>query len=91
VDEAIGEPTETFTVNLSSPVGAIIADGQGVGTVLDNETKFFVVDDASANRTYEYGSGGTTIENYALNGGNTAPRGAASTIVGDQVWVVDAN
>src|SRR5262249_3877809 len=34
LDNAIGEATETFTVNLSSPVGAAIADGQGVGTIL---------------------------------------------------------
>ena len=31
------------------------------------------------------------IESYSLNSGNTAPRGAASTIAGDKTWVVDAN
>src|SRR5207248_1195007 len=32
------EPTETFLVNLSSPSSnALITDGQGVGTILDNE------------------------------------------------------
>ena len=31
------------------------------------------------------------IESYSLNTGNTAPRGAASTIAGDKTWVVDAN
>ena len=30
-------------------------------------------------------------ESYSLNTGNTAPRGAASTIAGDKTWVVDAN
>lgn len=54
-------------------------------------TKFYVVDDASANRTYEYGPTGSAVENYTLNSGNTAPRGAASTAAGDKVWVVDAN
>jgi hypothetical protein len=73
-------------------MGGIIADGQGVATILDDDaTKFYVVDDASANRTYEYGAPGNSIENYALNSGNTAPRGAASTASGDKVWVVDAN
>ena len=32
-----------------------------------------------------------SVENYAINSGNTAPRGAASTAAGDKVWVVDAN
>jgi hypothetical protein len=53
--------------------------------------KFYVVDDASANRTYEYAAAGSSVENYALNTGNTAPRGAASTAAGYKVWVVDAN
>jgi hypothetical protein len=31
------ESNETFTVNLSSPVGATIADGQGVGTIVNDD------------------------------------------------------
>ena len=54
-------------------------------------TKFYVVNDASTDRTYEYTATGGAVENYALNSGNTAPRGAASTAAGDKVWVVDAN
>lgn len=56
-----------------------------------SDTKFYVVNDGSPDRTYEYGPTVTAVENYALNSGNTAPRGAASTAVGDKVWVVDAN
>ena len=37
-----------------------------------------LVNDASADRTYEYGAAGNSIENYTLNSGNTAPRGAAT-------------
>ena len=44
-----------------------------------------------AGSTYEYNASGTSIESYSLNTGNTAPRGAASTIAGDKTWVVDAN
>jgi hypothetical protein len=55
------------------------------------ETKFYVVDDVSANKTYEYATSGATIEDYVLNSGNSAPRGAASTVAGDRVWVIDAN
>ena len=54
-------------------------------------TKFYVVNDATGDRTYEYTAAGNSNEDYALNNGNTAPRGAASTAVGDKVWVVDAN
>jgi hypothetical protein len=35
--DAIDEPNETFTVQLSAPTGATIADGTGVGTILDND------------------------------------------------------
>jgi hypothetical protein len=95
VNDTVFETNESFVVNLSNPSpNALIADGQGVGTILDNDpppTKFFVVNDGSPDRTYEYAAGGAAIENYALNAGNTAPRGAASTTVGDKVWVVDNN
>ena len=33
----VAESTETFVVNLSNPVNATIADGQGQGTILDND------------------------------------------------------
>jgi hypothetical protein len=33
----LSEPDETFFVNLSSPVGASIADGQGVGTIVNDD------------------------------------------------------
>jgi len=65
-----------------------------VGTIIDNErppTKFYVVNDSSSDRTYEYGASGVSVENYSINSGNSAPRGAASTAAGDKVWVVDAN
>jgi hypothetical protein len=94
LNDATGEPTETFTVSLSSATGATIADGTGVGTILDDDaTKFYVVNDGNPDRTYEYGITGlpTETQNYALGTGNTAPRGAASSAAGDKVWVVDNN
>jgi hypothetical protein len=36
IDDAVAEPTETFTVNLSNAVNANIADGQGIGTIQDS-------------------------------------------------------
>ena len=61
-------------------------------TNLDNDaipTKFYVVDDATSDRTYEYGAAGQTVENYAIS--NTASRGIAVTAAGDKLWVVDTN
>ncbi len=37
VGDALDEPDETFFVNLSSPTGAIVADGQGMGTITDDD------------------------------------------------------
>lgn len=98
LDDLVGEPTETFQLNLSSAVNATIADSQGIGTILDNETKFYVVDSGSAStQTFEYGSGGTSEEISRTNGTgsvsdtDTAPRGVATTAAGTTVWVVDAN
>jgi hypothetical protein len=90
-DDSVIELPETFTVTLSSPVVGTLADGTGVGTIRDNDTKFYVVDDGSGDKTFEYGTTGLAGENYALTGGNTAPRGAATTAAGTTVWVVDAN
>ncbi len=45
---------------------------------LNPPTKFYVVNDGSPDRTYEYRNNGGAIENYALNSGNTAPRGTAT-------------
>lgn len=64
-------------------------------TNLDNDpippTKFYVVNDSTQNRTYEYDASGLPIENYLVSSGNTTPRGIAMTSAGDRAWVVDAN
>jgi hypothetical protein len=67
--------TDSFLLKLR-PVGA---------------TKFYVVNDASVNRTYEYDAPGESAVEYSLHSGNTTPRGAASTAAGDKVWVIDGN
>lgn len=94
LDDLTYEGNETFFVNLSNPVGGIIVDSQGVGTIIDNElppTKFYVVNDGTPDRTYEYSATGTTVENYTINSGNTSPQGVASNLAGDTVWVADKN
>jgi hypothetical protein len=38
LDNALHEPAETFALMLSAPVNAIVADGQGVATIVDNDS-----------------------------------------------------
>ncbi|HYV36614.1 MAG TPA: Calx-beta domain-containing protein, partial [Gemmataceae bacterium] len=85
-----GGPTKTFTMNLSGASGATVSRAQGTGSILNRQTKFFVVDSGTV-KTYEYGSGGTSEEITAETSTNTASRGVATTAAGTTVWVVDAN
>jgi hypothetical protein len=90
LDDGQPDPTRYLTINLSSPVGGAIASGQGIGTILD-DTKFYVVNDGGNDQTYQYASSGAALGNNALTGGDTAPRGVATTAAGTTEWVVDAN
>src|SRR3954447_6667012 len=42
--DRLPEPNEAFFVNLSSPTNATIADGQGVGTIGDDEPRISISD-----------------------------------------------
>jgi large repetitive protein len=42
--DRVGEPNETFAVNLTAATNATIADGQGVGTILDDEPRISIGD-----------------------------------------------
>jgi hypothetical protein len=43
----VDEPTETFFVNLSGPVNAILADGQAQGSIQDNDAPGLTIADAA--------------------------------------------
>jgi hypothetical protein len=89
-DEKI-EFDEIIYVMLSSATNvAGITNVRATGTIRNDDaaTKFYVVD-ASADRTFEYGDTGVAVENYGLRSGNDDPRGAASYVAGDRVWVID--
>ncbi len=79
------------TIPDNFPSTYFIASIKTPTTVVPAPTKFYVVNDDSFDRTYEYAATGLAGENYGLSATNTATRGAASTAVGDKVWVVDAN
>jgi probable HAF family extracellular repeat protein len=53
--DRVGEPNETFVVNLSQAQGAVIGDGQAVVTIQDDEPRISI-NDVSRNE----GNGGTT-------------------------------
>jgi hypothetical protein len=40
--DRVAEPTENFFVNLSAPSNAAITDGQGVGSIVDNEPRISI-------------------------------------------------
>src|SRR5262249_15926937 len=40
--DRLGEAMEQFVVNLSSPTNAFISDGQGVGTIVDDEPRISI-------------------------------------------------
>ncbi len=45
LDDGVSEPTETFVVNLGSPSGnVLISDGQGQGTITDNDVTLSIND-----------------------------------------------
>jgi parallel beta-helix repeat protein len=56
------EPNETFTVSLSSPAGATIADGQATGTIQNDDLPVLAVADASVTE----GTGGTTPASFVV-------------------------
>ncbi|MGI9595764.1 MAG: Calx-beta domain-containing protein, partial [Acidimicrobiales bacterium] len=62
VGDTVFEPTETFTVGLSSAVGAAIADGSATVTITDNDPEPPGVPDLSvSDETVDEGAGTVTV------------------------------
>ncbi len=51
-------------------------------------TKFFVID-SGADDMYKYSASGTAGSSFALQSGNTDPRGLAASADGSKLWVLD--
>jgi hypothetical protein len=60
--DRVGEPNETFVVNLSNPTNATISDGQGVGTIVDDEPRVSITDVTKA----EGRKGKTTLFTFTV-------------------------
>ena len=75
-DDQLDEPDETFTLNLSAAVNGTIADGQGVGTIVDNDEPAgptLSINDVSVSE----GDSGTKNATFTVS--LTAPAAAAVT------------
>ena len=79
--DTVFEPTETFSVNLSNPVGATIADGSATGTILDNDPEVgpdvSIVKSASPTAVTQGGQ--VTFTVLVTNNGNTAAQNVVVT------------
>src|SRR5262249_34957393 len=42
--DTLAEPNETFLLNLTNPVNAVLGDAQGVGTIIDDDGTFIARD-----------------------------------------------
>jgi hypothetical protein len=60
--DTIDEVDETFSVNLSSPSGAAIADGLGAGTIVDDDTSSITINDVSVTE----GNSGTVAATFTV-------------------------
>src|SRR5262249_8777523 len=64
--DRLPEPTESFAVNLSGPSSnALVADDQGVVTILDNEPRIFI-NDVSGREGNGNGKNSTTQFTFAV-------------------------
>ena len=73
--DLLDEADENFIVNLTSPTNATIADGQGVGTITDDDARpSLSVDDV----TVTEGDSGTTNANFTVS--LNAPSGRTVTV-----------
>lgn len=60
--DAIVEANETFLVNVSNVTGATIGDGQGLGTIQNDDSPTLTINDVSASE----GNGGTTTLTFTV-------------------------
>ncbi len=62
---------------------------------IDNDdalaTKFFVVNDGTVDRTFEYAADGKAVKDFGIDAANTLPRGIVASSNGNTLWVIDRN
>ncbi|MBM7789208.1 choice-of-anchor P family protein [Tenggerimyces flavus] len=73
VGDTAVEPDETFTVNVSEAVGATIADGQGVGTIVDDDREGSPAGLSIGDVSVPEGDSGTTSATFAVTLDEASP------------------
>jgi probable HAF family extracellular repeat protein len=74
IGDSSAEPNETFQVTLSQPSGAVIGDGQGQGTIVDDEPRSLTISDVAM----QEGRFGTRVFVFTLT--LSAPANAPVTV-----------
>jgi hypothetical protein len=74
------EPNETFLVNVTNVSGATVADGQGTGTIQNDDSPSLSIDDVSHNE----GNSGTTTYTFTVTSSLPAPAGGITFDIGTQ-------
>jgi hypothetical protein len=74
IGDGVDEGNKTFALNLASPVNAVVADGQGVATILDDDGPALSVGDT----TVTEGSAGTTNVTFQVS--LASPPGVTTTV-----------
>jgi len=73
--DSLDEVNETFVVNLTGPSNAVVADGQGVGTIIDDDVEpSLSIDDVQVNE----GDSGTATATFTVT--LSAPSGKTVTV-----------
>jgi Tol biopolymer transport system component len=70
------EPDETFFVNVTNVSGANVIDGQGIGTIQNDDLPALSIDDV----THAEGNGGTTTYTFTVSLSSPAPAGVTFDI-----------
>jgi len=74
------EPNETFFVNVTNVTGASVGDGQGLGTILNDDSPVLSINDVSANE----GNSGTTVFGFTVTSTLPAPAGGITFDIATQ-------
>jgi Calx-beta domain/Lamin Tail Domain/Bacterial Ig-like domain (group 2)/WD40-like Beta Propeller Repeat len=78
--DLIIEPDETFFVNVSNVANALVADGQGVGTILNDDSPSLSINDVSASE----GNSGPTTFTFTVTSTLPAPAGGITFDIATQ-------
>jgi hypothetical protein len=78
--DAVIEPDETFFVNVTNASGATITDGQGVGTIQNDDLPSLTINDVSQNET----NAGATTFTFTVSLSAPAPAGGATFNIATQ-------